>query len=117
MSPDIHYAYQSVGVREGDADARTRTPRAPSGLVNNSTSDTFPQFKDGQFSINVHDARLRKMSKAVTTSASIHQDTIPSGYCAAMITLTYAADQDWRPYHIARFLKNARQWLNRRCIT
>lgn len=117
MSPDIHYAYQSVGVREGDADARTRTPRAPSGLVNNSTSDTFPQFKDGQFSINVHDARLRKMSKAVTTSASIHQDTIPSGYCAAMITLTYAADQDWSPYHIARFLKNARQWLNRRCIT
>lgn len=85
---------------------------APSGLVNNSTSDTPSQ----NMHINVHDARLRKMKKSVTTSASIHQDTIPSGYRSAMVTLTYSPDQKWTARHITRFIKLARQFLQRRKV-
>lgn len=66
--------------------------------------------------INVHDARLRKMKKSVTTSASIHQDTIPSGYRSAMVTLTYSPDQKWTARHITRFIKLARQFLQRRKV-
>ncbi|WP_121443249.1 rolling circle replication-associated protein [Alkalispirillum mobile] len=54
------------------------------------------------------------MKQAVITSARLHCETLPSGFRAAMVTLTYAHDDQWSPRHISELIKRARQWLKRR---
>jgi hypothetical protein len=81
------------------------------GLVSTSTSDTLPSQErliDGRA------ARLHRMRRAVVTSARLHQDGLPSGFRAAMITLTYARGQDWHPRQVSFLLQRCRQWLARR---
>jgi len=82
---------------------------AASGLVSIGTSDTVA-IEQG------HIRRLRRMRRGVLASARLIQAGMQQGgrrYRCAMITLTYRADVDWSPNHIAGYLKAVREWARR----
>lgn len=54
------------------------------------------------------------MKRGVITSARLHCDSLPSGFRAAMVTLTYPPDAAWNPRHISQFIQRARQYMQRR---
>ena len=80
-----------------------------------------------------HEARLRKMRRAVMESAkAIHNDLLEKGYQhwtkeggspwryaaddefrCALLTLTYAPDVVWEPKHLAAMLDHYRKWAKR----
>jgi hypothetical protein len=85
---------------------------ASSGLVHSSTSP--PPFE-----IDPRTARLRRMKHGTITAARLHdQETQKGGFRfkAAMLTLTYRDDQDWKPDHISQLMKVIGKWLFRRGI-
>lgn len=63
--------------------------------------------------------RLRRLRRAVVTSARLHQEALTNTktrFRAAMLTLTYSEVAGWKPQHIKEFLRLVRQYLNRRGI-
>ncbi|MQM38304.1 hypothetical protein KBTX_02314 [wastewater metagenome] len=54
------------------------------------------------------------MRRGVITSARLHEDALPSGFRAAMVTLTYPPSQPWSRRHISEFLRRARAYMQRR---
>lgn len=53
------------------------------------------------------------MRKGIVTAAELLKDAYP-GRKAAMLTLTYADADAWRPGHIKELLRHVRQYLHRR---
>lgn len=97
-------------------------PPLPFGLVPSSTSDTLasagsPRRSPSPVEIDAKASRLRRMSKSVKTSARLHQveaNANGSRSFLAMLTLTYAPDQDHDKRDISRLLKCVREWHRRR---
>lgn len=79
------------------------------GLVTYPTSDMSRRIK-----VVRHEARLRRLKKAVVTSARL---LASSKGRPAMVTLTYRPGAEWDVRHIALLMKHVRQWLDRRGAT
>lgn len=96
-------------------------PLAPSakrsGLVHTSTTGTRTcPVPSQRYIVCTRLARLKRMKRGVITSARLHQQSMPSGWKACMVTLTYAPASLWAADQISAFLRHARQWLKRRSV-
>lgn len=97
-----------------------RCPRAPSavpgadargasGLVHISTSDTI--------TLDQAAIRAKRTRQAtITTARLMEEQLLHSGKQTypVMVTLTYAAIDNWSRLHITSFLKSCREWFRRR---
>ena len=68
------------------------------------------------FAVLRHEARLRRMRKAVLIGTAEHQANLPAGFrCRPLfVTLTYRDGVRWRPGHISDCLTWLRDWLRAR---
>lgn len=57
--------------------------------------------------------RLSRMRRAVVTAGQLHSEAAPKGARAAMITLTYRPDAQWRRQHISECLAMWRKELRK----
>lgn len=108
-----------------------RASEASAGLVSFSNKSEIEKLQvDAATS---HEARLRKMRRAVLSSArAIHNDLIAKGYQqwvegqgaqwryasehefrCALLTLTYSPDVEWEPKHLAVLFDHYRKWAKR----
>lgn len=88
------------------------------GLVSSLTKGT-PSTQPDKIILDPQQMRLRRLRRAVITSARLHQAALTSTktrFRAAMLTLTYADIDGWKPQHIKDFLRHVRQFLNRKGI-
>lgn len=94
---------------------RQSAPQAP-GLVSLSTSDT--RDPDAPvFEVVTDEMRLKRMRRRVCKAAEIHSNGMAGEgdrLQPAMVTLTYAVLDGWRPRDLSEALKRVRQWLGRR---
>ena len=101
--------------RPQEAATRGGTPRAAApGLVSYTTSQTDPSEI---FHVDVWEARVKRMRQSVLTSARLIQEGLQhSGhrFKAAMLTVTYASVNAWRPDHISNLTNHMRMYLTRR---
>lgn len=98
----------------------------PPGLVSSKTSDT--RNEDNGLSapsavkavvMERIPARLKRMRKMVSQSAELLQGEAGQGgfrWWAVLVTLTYAADQDWQSGQVTGFIKSVREYLRRKRI-
>lgn len=104
-----------VGQEWAGRAGRFSAPQAP-GLVSLSTSDT--RDPDAQvFEVVSDEMRLKRMRRRVCKAAEIHSNGMAGEgdrLQPAMVTLTYAALDGWRPRDLSEALKRVRQWLGRR---
>lgn len=84
-----------------------------SGLVCLSTSDTSP-VDQSVFELDTELLRLKRMKRRVCKAAELHQNAPQQGLRPAMVTLTYAREDEWDARHISESIKRCRQWLARR---
>lgn len=109
------------GVRAG-----RRLGAAGPGLVSLETSVTRPSEASGNpsqvpevFEVHRHEARLRRMRRAVGSAAALLQDEALEGgrRCkAAMVTLTYRPEAPWEPGQVTAFVRCVREHLRRRAL-
>ena len=87
---------------------------AASGLVSFTTSSTQePEV----ITINTAESRIKKMRQSVLTSARLIDEGLKEGgfrFRAAMLTLTYADCDAWKPDHISSLTQHLRMYLHRR---
>lgn len=85
------------------------------GFISLSTSGTPYQA----IKIDSNQSRLRRMKYGVLTAARLHEEDLQAmkaRYRRAMVTLTYADVDAWKPDHVSYFMKLVRQWCKRRQI-
>lgn len=83
------------------------------GLVCSETKGTSPTYH----LLNPQQIRLRRLRRAVVTASRLQQETLTGSkvrFRVAMLTLTYAECDAWRPQHIKELLRHLRQYLKRR---
>lgn len=90
---------------------KVKNATRPYGLVLSSTSHKREDFN----LIDPRMARLKRMKKAVLTTARLHQETIKKGFRLkpAMLTLTYKPSLDCQPKHISHLIGHVREWFRR----
>lgn len=91
---------------------RVKDAQRPHGLVLSSTSPKRDEYS----LIDARMARLKRMKKAVLTTARMHQDFVKKGFSQmkpALLTTTYRPGADWSPKHISRLIDHMRKWYNR----
>jgi len=97
-------------------DARQRG--AALGLVRSTTK--FPLVGSSiaeTVTLNTGEARVKRMRKAVITSARLLQDEMTQSkhrFRVVMVTLTYAPDRAWVGQHVREFINHCRKFLARR---
>lgn len=87
------------------------------GLVYSVTKGTSNQSSLKTYLLNPQEIRLRRLRRSVVTSARLHQQylqTQKTRFKVAMLTLTYADVNGWKPQHIKELLRHIRQYLARR---
>lgn len=68
--------------------------------------------------INRAASRVKKLHSAVLTRSRLISHSLPRGrYKAAMLTLTYAEDDQWHAKHISTLLQNVRMHMKRRGLS
>lgn len=93
-----------------DEHAGTVAPVA--GLVHSQTSVT--QGSD-LIRVDPQATRLKRLKCSVITAARLHAEQ-KSRWKVAMITLTYAPENDWEPNQVSDCLRAIRQFLKRRAV-
>lgn len=96
---------------------------AAPGFIYSSTSVPASNLKASSqpFIIDRKKSRLKSLKKGVINGARLHQNELLKDgtwakHQAVFLTLTYAPDIDWEPYHITGCMKHIRNWCDRRGI-
>ena len=90
----------------------TAASEASGGLVHLSTRATAVPLDAGK-------SRNRRKKCGTITAARLLQEQMQEGgfrYKVAMVTLTYALVDSWRPQHVRAFLRICREYLRRRGV-
>ena len=83
------------------------------GLVCSETRGTSLQT----YHLDPQQIRLRRLRRSVITASRLHQDSLSHAkarFRVAMLTLTYADVNGWKPHHIKELLRHIRQYLKRK---
>ncbi len=92
------------------------------GLVSFSTSETFAQNKPcagdsaHRVVLDPATARIKRMRSAVLTAGRLIQARLAASrfrWKPAMLTLTYADEEDFAPYQITQLMDRIRKWAKR----
>lgn len=81
------------------------------GLVSSQTSGTLHK----EYEVDQELSRLRRLRKTVLTSARLHCEERKT-WRVAMLTLTYAPENDYTSYQLSALVRHIRQYLARKSI-
>ena len=116
-----HTAQEAMRATSRDTRAQARGTRGEAALSAEGANGLVCSQTRGtptpQYLLDPQQIRLRRLRRAVVTASRLHQEALTrtsSRFRVAMLTLTYADIDGWKPHHIKELLRHIRQYLKRR---